>query len=86
MKICNNCSALNQDQAVRCTQCNMPGNFTEQSLTVAARKQERTKVVCLNCGSDEPGDGNKCAHCRFPLPVPSTSTGNLEYRKAIGEG
>jgi ribosomal protein L40E len=37
------------------------------------------KVLCRNCGSDAPGEGAKCTHCRFPLARPKT----VAYRSEV---
>ena len=84
MKICNNCSALNHDAAVKCVQCYMPNNFTAQDLEIATPAVEKQSAVCLNCGSHEPGEGEKCVHCRFPLPAQPRSGHILEYKPAPG--
>lgn len=47
----------------------MEGNFRHQ---MGENKSDNTpilqsKLICRNCGSDEPGEGSKCHHCHFPL-------------------
>ena len=74
MKTCNNCDTINVVDAVKCSHCKMPDNFTfheEPTASVATTKGRQ--VQCRNCGSFEPGKGEQCVHCRFPLPQAGTT-------------
>lgn len=78
MLICNNCNTVNDDNCQKCKNCQMSGNFRRQ---MGENKSDNTpilqvKVLCRNCGSDAPGEGTKCTHCRFPLARPKS----VEYR------
>lgn len=69
MLICNNCNTVNDDHCQKCKHCRMSGNFRRR---IGENKSDNTpvlhvKVVCLNCGSDSPGEEVKCVHCCFPL-------------------
>lgn len=80
MLICNNCFTVNEDGTERCAHCNMKGHFTHQDDEGwAGDPLEAPKAIisCRNCGSDTPGDGEKCMECRFPLPrrAPGRSPG-----------
>lgn len=73
MLICNNCSRVNDDGALRCVHCNMKGNFSPyepgERRSDELFKEQQPVIQCRNCGSPSPGDGDRCAHCRFPLPA-----------------
>ncbi|MCB0628364.1 MAG: hypothetical protein R2824_10045 [Saprospiraceae bacterium] len=85
MLICNNCNTVNEDHAVKCTHCQMAGNFRQQ---IGDRKSDDTptpefKVICLNCGSHEPGEGSKCVHCRFPISRPKVKAIDQEASQKL---
>lgn len=70
MLICNNCFSENADGTVRCNQCNMEGNFSHktpdghsQPLSIV----KKSAYQCTNCGTNEPGEGQICVHCHFPM-------------------
>ena len=79
MLICNNCFTINEDGTERCVHCHMKGHFTHQDdegWTGDPLEAPKTIVSCRNCGSDTPGDGEKCLECHFPLPSRSTVRGS----------
>jgi len=83
MKTCNNCSTVNDEAVMKCTQCNMPNNFTFQGMTVATPHEKKDTILCSNCGNVEPGNGTKCIHCRFPLPAQPGSANTLSSGSAL---
>lgn len=72
MLVCKNCFTENADGAVRCHQCNMEGNF-EYKVSEGRLKdvieEERASQQCVNCGHHDPGEGDKCVNCFFPIPA-----------------
>ncbi len=49
----------------------MEGNFRVHIGESRSDEFPITKEVapCMNCGTHDPGEGSKCVHCHFPLPV-----------------
>ena len=50
----------------------MTGNFTFTGETPATPITTKASLSCKNCGSPDPGEGLKCTHCHFPLPLSKT--------------
>ena len=80
MKVCNNCSTVNDDAVDKCGHCNMSGNFTYQGATQSVTVAQKASIDCKNCGSEDPGEGAKCVHCHFPLPIPASAGNRSEYQ------
>ena len=73
MLICNNCFTIHEEQVESCDHCHMRGNFSyredDDEGKPGASPLEVQRVSCLNCGSNAPGEGDKCIACHFPLPA-----------------
>lgn len=87
MLICNNCNTVNDDAVQKCVNCQMTGNFRHQ---IGENRSDNTpvlqlKVLCRNCGSDAPGEGVKCIHCRFPLAPLQVAHPKVTVEKATAE-
>lgn len=82
MKVCNNCSTVNEDTAEKCGHCHMTKNFTWQGAAKEKPAPKKAAAIhCKNCGSHDPGEGAKCVHCHFPLPIPAGSDKHPDFNK-----
>lgn len=80
MKICNNCSTVNESDAIQCSHCAMKNSFVDY-LEVKKEKRSTIKPIyetCSNCGTREIGNGMHCAACNFPLEKKADSTNKIK--------
>lgn len=84
MKICKNCSTINDNHQDRCVKCKMPGQLVPYEGPMAAEKKKIKTLYaqCSNCGTMEHGSGSKCAVCNFPLKLQKSDQQGKEDRSA----
>lgn len=69
MKLCKNCHTIHEEKIMECTHCNMNGQLIlyYPGRTKVNEKVKNLYQTCRNCGTADPGNGQSCVHCHFPL-------------------
>lgn len=69
MLICQNCSSIQEVGVTRCRHCHMEGQLIPWADQKPDIVVEEVVTICINCGSENPGEADKCQECHFPLPA-----------------
>ncbi|MBK9254534.1 MAG: hypothetical protein IPM42_03495 [Saprospiraceae bacterium] len=65
-KICNNCRAKNDMQALKCKICHAP-MVGSMVINFQVKKEDKSYVVCKNCNHVNKSDSLRCNSCNAPL-------------------